>query len=109
MFTFWAKVIAHPELTLTRGRRLSGTTWDKAASVKATSPGDVSKAICLQALVHCKRRRRSTARQSRDMDSPAKSGALGGESAEYELGEEPHALRLAGLSLSENPDRSIQV
>lgn len=50
MFTFWAKVIAHPELTLTRGRRLSGTTWDKAASVEATSPGDVSKAICLQAL-----------------------------------------------------------
>src|ERR1700744_2590150 len=34
---------------------------------------------------------------------------VGGEPAGYELGEEPHALRLACLPLGEKPNRSVHV
>lgn len=49
--------------------------------------------------------RTSVARYGR----PRKKRRVGGESAGHELGEEPHALRLACLALSEKPNRSIQV
>ena len=53
----------------------------------------------------CQKDRASVARYGQ----PREKRSVRGEPAGYELGEEPHALRLACLPLREKPERSIHV
>src|ERR1700730_1134459 len=65
--------------------------------------------VRLQALVHRKASSATCRASVARYGEPREKRSVPGEPAGYELGEEPHALRLACLPLCEKPERSVDV
>jgi iron complex outermembrane receptor protein len=81
--------------------------WRPISDLSLSSAATYTDTAYADQLVGDASGRRPAARQSRDTDSPASSGAYAASLAGYELGEEPHALRLACLPLREKPERPM--